>query len=358
MRSRYPLAAVIDTRDRDREALLLFLEELSTRLSRRGVLIATSDDYVLFMSRNRARLEGCYAFTLAQASTLEFLADKFNQYLLAQQVGVRAPRTQKADPLNIEAVEGEISYPCIVKPAYSHVWHQHLLDTTSLGLAKAVEVRGRTALREVCEQMRARGALPLVQEIVAGGEDQLYGLHAYLDRDSQPLATFVRRKIRQWPPNYGTGCYSVSVHEPRVVELGLALLRRLNYCGIANIEFKRHVDSGSFTLIEINMRGGAQTALTVKAGIDLSHIAYRDAVGEPMRRIECYQSGVRWIDWGSDAGAFLHWRREGQLGFGRWLASTVAARAYAYFDPRDPLPFVLRVAHTPNLARKFLLKAE
>ena len=45
----------------------------------------------------------------------------------------------------------------------------------------------------------------LAQEWIVGGEGEHFTCNCYFDRRSTPVATFVTRKIRQWPPQTGQG---------------------------------------------------------------------------------------------------------------------------------------------------------
>src|SRR4029078_1968186 len=67
---------------------------------------------------------------------------------------------------------------------------------------KAVRVFDATHLLEIW--VLAAPTYPvLVQEWVEGGDDHLYSFNGYFDASGQPLATFIARKVRQWPPHTG-----------------------------------------------------------------------------------------------------------------------------------------------------------
>ena len=97
----------------------------------------------------------------------------------------------------------------------------------------------RRAARQCANACAGAEWTPLIQERIGGDESRLYSVYACLDRSSEPLATCVIQKRRQWPPLYGSGSYSVSCRQDRAVELALALLRRIGYQGVANLEFKQ-----------------------------------------------------------------------------------------------------------------------
>ena len=185
----------------------------------------------------------------------------------------------------------------------------------------------------------------LVQERIEGSESCLYSLYLYLNRNSEPLASCVIQKLRQWPPEYGSGSHSVTCREDEVVALGLHLLKETRYVGLANVEFKFDREAKAFKLIEVNIRSGERIALAIFAGVDIPHIAYRDIIGEPLDAVGDYKTGVKWVNFINDAAAFFcHYRK--QMSWWRWVRSLSQARSHAYFSWKDPLPFIEHVLQT------------
>ncbi len=335
--------------------LLVLLRDLGQRLPTRAVLIPTGDAEVLFMSRNRGPLSEFFDFRLAEEEGLELLANKRSQCELAAKLGVPVPRTYAVvGSGHLEKVAGLVAYPCVIKAAYSHLWVRHRESTGAGGLGKLALAKSRSELIAAYDEMARSGLELIVQEVVEGGDDQLYGLYAYLDERSEPLALFVRKKLRQWPLAHGVGCLSVSVRQPQVVEYGLKLLKSVGFRGLANIEFKRDAKDGEVKLIEVNVRGASQTALPVDAGVDIPYIAYQDALGEPVEPVSAYNEGVKWVDLGMDVMAALEHRRQGRLSIWSWLRSIWGCRSYAYFAWDDPLPFLWHASGLVRAASRHL----
>jgi predicted ATP-grasp superfamily ATP-dependent carboligase len=323
----------------DDTALLRFLERLGENLPEKGVMIAADDAHVLFLSKHRNTLSRYFNFVLTEESDLLRLADKKYQYEHAASIGIPVPKTYALDDsVPIESLAQRVEYPCILKPVYSHLWAHYRRQTGILNAPKVALAASPSELVSAYDQMAQSGVGMVVQEIIEGSDDRLYALYTYLNRESEPLAVFVRQKLRQWPPRFGTGTHSVSVSEPAVVEQGLKLLQSVGYRGLANIEFKKDPKDGCFKLIEINLRGAIQIALAVDSSVDIPHIAYRDISGEAVDPVTSYREGVRWIDFGTDVRAFLHCYRTGHIGFWQWLRSISASKSRAYFAWDDPMP--------------------
>jgi predicted ATP-grasp superfamily ATP-dependent carboligase len=329
------------------EHLLAFLERLATCVPGMGVILPTGDADVLFLSRNRARLGEWFHFVLPSEATLECLANKRSQYEYAARAGIPVPKTYCPEqPQDIHHIADAVSYPCVVKPAYSHLWRRYWLRGVTPAWLKAVEVATSQDLLATFAAMSKGGVPLLVQERVAGGEDLLYALYTYLDRSSEPLAAFVRRKRRQWPPRYGNGSYAVSCRQDDVAALGLSLLQGIGYQGLANVEFKWDATDGAFKLIEVNVRSASQIALPLAAGVDLPYLAYQDALGERPPAVRTYAIGRTWIDGIADFAANATAPRAERVGWLTWAWDALRANSHAHFAVDDPMPFVTHASST------------
>jgi D-aspartate ligase len=134
----------------------------------------------------------------------------------------------------------------------------------------------------------------IVQELVPGGDDALYTVGSYLDRDGEPLGIFCGRKLRQTPPGIGTCRVGEAVWVQQAVDAALMLLRAFGYTGLSQVEFKRDARDGRFKLMEINPRLWQWHGLATACGVDLPRIAYADLVGESPPAAHMNGSGKRW----------------------------------------------------------------
>jgi predicted ATP-grasp superfamily ATP-dependent carboligase len=327
-------------------ALLNLLHKIAALTPQRAALIAAGDGEVLFLSRNRERLEERYHFVLPDTDTVERLANKRSQYEYAQSIGIPIPPTYyPSSEWDVEQIASRIRFPCLIKPAYSHMWRDRTKDASRRQWLKAAEARTPEELRSAYRQMSESQVELLVQERIRGSDSRLYSWYVYLNRNSDPLASCVIQKLRQWPVRYGTGSYSSTCRCDDVVTLGLRLLKEIRYVGMANLEFKHDPKDGTFRLIEANVRSGERIGLAISAGVDMPYIAYRDIIGEPIDPIGDYETGVRWVNLVNDAAAFLYHYRK-RTSWWRYARSLLQARSHAYFSWKDPLPFLEHVFQT------------
>lgn len=83
----------------------------------------------------------------------------------------------------------------------SHIWRR------TYDYKKLVVCRNKTELLENYKEIARQKLEVMVQEIMPGGDDQIYEFYSYLNRDSEPLAIFTKKKIRQNPVHFGIGCF-------------------------------------------------------------------------------------------------------------------------------------------------------
>ena len=134
----------------------------------------------------------------------------------------------------------------------------------------------------------------MVQELVPGGDDALFTVGSYLDRNGRPLGVFCGRKLRQTPPGIGTCRVGEAVWVQEVVEDALRLLAGFGYYGLSQVEFKRDARDGRYKLMEINARLWQWHGLATACGVDLPRIAYDDLTGAAPTEAVMDGQGKRW----------------------------------------------------------------
>ena len=85
--------------------------------------------------------------------------------------------------------------------------------------------------------MLAEGHKLLIQEKILGGDDHVFSFQSCFNENSEPLAVFTQQKLRQHPPHFGIGSFGQSIWEPKIVDLGLRLLKEIGFFGIGSVEF-------------------------------------------------------------------------------------------------------------------------
>ncbi len=317
---------------------LALLRGIGQNARRRPVLFVTSDELALFASAEAEQLEPFFEMLLPRHELLAALVDKRRQHQLATAAGVPVPYTAwPASTHELDRAAGETPYPCALKPATSH------LGTAVLG-AKLLVCNNPHELRDAFERHTAAGIELMIQEIIPGGDDRLFGYTAFWSRDGYELAAITKQKLRQNPPGYGDGSAQITVNDAEVAGHSRRLLASLSYRGFGSVEFKRDVRDGSLKLMEINPRTVSGNELAAAAGIDLPYVAYRHLTGQVVTT-SAAREGVLLVHEEWDLKSLLRSEPHRVRAVATWLATLRAADAYSLGARDDPGPLVSAAWH-------------
>ena len=323
---------------------LLDMIALGKTFSQKPVLYYGDDVLLLFISQHRAALSLYYQFSLPNEALLEDLTSKSRFALLAKQLDLPVPKTVRShDIQTADDIMHHLSFPCMLKP-HSHIgWAQSSIVQKELGKPyKAIRVDNPAQLRNAYDQLKAFTSDFVIQEYIEGEEDAIYSFHAYFNRQSEPLAYYVGKKIRTYPIHAGESTFIELVNEPAVVDIGIEILKKMKFIGIVKIDFKKDAVKNRFYVLELNARYSLWNYLGARCGINLPLLAYYDMIGDkphipPLQKD--YETGVRWLSFTDDVRAFYDLRNAGKISLIKWLSSYLCPKVYNVFVWKDPLPF-------------------
>ncbi len=297
-----------------------FVRNIAAIAARRqiDVLLPMTEITTILLTRARELLPPNVRIPFPDADIVATAADKSRVLQLASEIGVPIPKTLVVDaPHEIDLVLQRVEYPAVFKPARSRAWNGERW------------ISGGTGYSHTAEDLRARltkldpAIFPvLIQERIQGPG---VGVFVCCGQESQVLATFAHRRLREKPPSGGVSvlCESAPV-DPVAKEHAIHLLRSIGWLGVAMVEFKQDSRDGSLKLMEINGRFWGSLQLAIDAGVNFPRLAV-DIALEQAAPVENYRVGVRsrWF-WGDvDAMVALLLRSRSQLNLpqvhpGRW----------------------------------------
>lgn len=325
-----------------------FLINLGQRFSQKAILYITGDEYLSVISKNRGALSAYFKFSLPDEWIIESFLNKSRSYEVAKENGLLCPKTYLINGIeDLERTSGQVQFPCILKPFYSHLWK------IKYDSKKVAEIHSPKDLLESYARIRNDGQLAMVQEIIPGKDDQFFTFLAYFNRAHRPLAIFAKRKVRQYPIHYGIGSFHISEKNEDVVSLGLNFLSKIDYTGFAGIEFKRDSRDGKLKFMELNLRTLMSGELAIASGIDLPYLYYQDLRGAKVNEVFDFKEGIKLVNWELDIASFWKYRKLGELQFFEWLKSFQGKVVDEYFSWDDLAPFLfVCLRFTKNLLRK------
>jgi len=281
-RSRYA-EPVLTPDPQDEEAFVSFLAELEVE---RAPLFATHDEPLNAIARGAERLGERFLYPFPSWEVLARIQTKRGQLEAAEAAGIAIPRTSyPASAAEARAAAEELGLPVLVKPSSTEGFKRRF---------KRQAFRCDTLAEAEDAYAQAEPYEPMVQEVILGGDDELYTLGSYVRADGKPLGLFSGRKLRQTPPGVGTCRVGEAVWVEDVVESGLKLLHALGFYGLSQVEFKRDPRDGAYKLMEVNPRLFQWHGLAAACGVDLPLIAYRDLTGEQVEPVSANGSRKRW----------------------------------------------------------------
>ena len=282
-RSRYA-EPVLTPDPQDEEAFVSFLARLEPDAP--APLFATHDEPLNAISRAAGRLGGRFLYPFPRWEVLSRIQSKRSQLEAAERVGIPAPRTAfPGSAQEARTAAEELGWPVLVKPSSTEGFRRRF-GKQAFRCETAAEAESAYAHAEPYE--------PMVQELIRGGDGELYTLGSYIAADGEPLGLFCGRKLRQTPPGVGTCRVGEALWVEEVVEQGLQLLRALEFHGLSQVEFKRDARDGKYKLMEVNPRLWQWHALAAACGVDLPRIAYEDLTGARPRPVSMNGRRRRW----------------------------------------------------------------
>jgi len=336
LRSRYSKEAVLPDPVSDPDGFISELEVLGRSLATRGVLFPTHDEAIEAIGPHEQRLSEWFDMPWTPWERLRPYIDKASQHAAARRIGFPVPQTIDPEGLDdVRAAAGDMRFPVVLKPRVDAVGFKRRFGRQVLEAADTEEL--------MSQWDRAAEHMPQVSEVIPGGDDTLWTLGSYRDAAGIPRASFTGRKLRQWPPRFGTARAAEAWWDPGLAARGHALLDEIGFHGISQVEVKRDPRDGRDYLIEVNPRSWLWISLATEVGVNLPLAAYLDAIGQPRTWPEGHRSDVRWVLSARHLAATA-----GEVRRGRWGRKAAAQTLRppvvdGVMSITDPLPGLVQV---------------
>lgn len=261
-----------------------FMEWLIREVSTTQYDMALPSEYetLRLMLKHRAELERYTRLPFGDAGLIANLHDKAWLLRFAMDAGFPCPKTVFTEGKDAAAIAKEadgLGYPLVIKPRES---------SGSRGL---VYVKEKSAFLSEYKIVNSRYPSPLIQEFIPNGG--AYGVGALFNFKGEGRAAFVYKRLREYPVTGGPSTLREGVRDDGLKDLGLAILKSLNWTGLAMAEFRVDARTGLPVLMEINPRQWGSLHLAVMSGMDFPYLLYRLAVDGDITPQWDYKTGVR-----------------------------------------------------------------
>ena len=282
-----------------------FIEFLLTEIKKHPIdcLFPMEEETLLLIAKYRSEISRYTCLLVPDLKKIEFVRDKGNLIRFAEAHGIPVPKTFYTPPTpepcevqgslvphvvqDLTHVIPKIPIPAVIKPRIS---------SGSFGIAY---IEKKEDLASSYQRVHMQYPFPLIQEYIPDGGGT-FGLSALFDERSNVKAAFVHKKLRMYPVKGGPSTLREGVEHPRIMELGLSLLKALNWVGIAMAEFKVDPRDGIPKLMEVNPRFWGSLQLAIFSGVDFPYLMLRMAERKNFEPILHYETGkrCRWLLFG------------------------------------------------------------
>ena len=253
-------------------ALLDALAEVNRKP--RPVLIPTSDHLVHFVAKHRAHLEVHYRCCIPPDAAINIAMDKARDTQLLQGTQIPLPKTVQMLPASPAELIRQLGLPIIVKPR-TH------LDKEGLGWRNVIirSVADAEAFYRTSDAVLGR---VIAQELIPGPDEALWECICLFNADGAIARAFTFRKLSTMPAHYGATSRGRSERNDALVDLAIAIGKRFNYVGIADIDVKYDARDGQYKYFELNPRLGVCHYFGTRCGTNVTLDAYRLACGDDL----------------------------------------------------------------------------
>lgn len=338
--SRYCKRSFFKTYDPDSaDDYLDFVIEIGETIGSKCVLIPTSDSLSEFVADYGEQLGETFLFPKNDPELISGLSNKESMYELVTKHGIPTAITNfPKRESDIVKLKSELKFPIMLKG----------IRGDRLQAKTGIKMLIVSTYEELIKQFRILNDPEepnlMLQEYIPGGDDEVYIFNGYFNDKSECLSAFTGHKIRQFPIH--TGCASLGEcrWNQNVADLTIKSMQAFGYKGILDIGYRLDPRDGLYKVLDINPRvGQAFRLFTAENDMDVVQSLYLDLTNQPAPEIRP-REGRRWLIEDFDVIATAYYIRERSISFGDWLRSFRGVQETAWFNWRDPVPFVMMLA--------------
>lgn len=307
------------------EDIKKILYELPEYLGEKPILFTDGEDYTDLIYKNRSWIKRKYILPTKNFLGYENLTNKSRLYRTALRAGIDAPRTFSGSKQRKVT-----KFPVFVKPLNS-------LKFSELCGKKGIKCSNANQLKQALNFLEQKGFESVTQEIIPGKVQNLYSVTLYRNSLGGIILGYVGYKIRQNPFDFGTVTSFVTSKQDFLIKKSVQLLEKINFEGVANIEYKLCQKTKKYYIIEVNGRFPMAMAINNKIGNDFIYNVYLDMIN-PSSAIKKYPEPKKPILW-------ISLERDLMILFKKRNAITEIFKILcdyrlqnAHFDIKDPFP--------------------
>ena len=317
--------------ERYREKLL----QIGKKIGRTAILIPTSDETAVFVDEYADELSRWFIFPRNPPELMRQLISKKEMYELVARHAVPTPFTIFPERLeDVKASLHKVKFPLMLKGIYGN-------RLQARNKRKMIVVHSEDELiREYKDMEEPEFPNLMLQEYIPGGDDQIFIFNGYFNEDADCLVGFTGFKIRQFPIHVGCASLGECRTNEAVARTTVQLMKAIKYRGVLDIGYRFDKRDGQYKVLDINPRVGQAFRLFVgENDMDVVKALYLDLTNQK-QPVVIPREGRRWVIEDFDLISSWDYHKEGTLQLSDWWASLKGVEERAWFDWKDPRPFL------------------
>lgn len=204
--------------------------------------------------QNREKFDNITKILLPNYNSWLIAEYKHKTLELAYSIGLSIPKTIFDNNIPFENIKEQLGIPFIIKVSRSS------------GARGVKKISNEIEFKEIKKDLDIKKQQYFFQEYIKINKS--FNASYIFDTDNNCKASFLMEKVRQYPINAGSTSYAKFAINNDLVQEGRRLLEKLNWVGVAEIEYVEDLKDGNIKLLEINPRFWNPTLLAIKSGIN------------------------------------------------------------------------------------------
>jgi len=272
------LSNPVSNRDKYREELISLI-----KTNNYDCVMPMDTETITIILDKMDELKNFTSIPFASKEIFDKANDKWKTYQLSCQLNIPVPKSfLPKTKEELDNILKQLNFPVIIKPR------------SSFGSRGVFKANNTKEFEKYYETIKSRYGLPIIQEYI-NKEGQGMGVGILCD-NGNILASFSYKRLREFPINGGPSTLRESTNNELIKDYAALILKKLNYHGVAMVEFKHDLNDNLPKLLEINPRFWGSLELAHISGINFPFLLFQLSQNE-IPKIQTYkkQMRCRWL---------------------------------------------------------------
>ena len=243
-------------------------------------LLGCTDEYQEAIIKNRDFLKRHYFFSCPSQELAEKLISKEAFYKMCEKHSLPYPKTKifrfESDFSELYENSLGFKYPIIIKPSSSIEYWRNPFEGMQKVYLAGTQADAKIIISDIYSS--GYGDTLILQEYIPGGEDSMYVLTAYSDRNSKVRMMCMGHVLlgEHTPKGLGNHVAILTEYHEEIMEKLCSFLEEIGYKGFSNFDIKLDERDGSFRVFEINLRQGRSNYYVTASGENIARLIVND----------------------------------------------------------------------------------